>query len=82
MDRSANTYEWFAPGDLNGFFGLVFDNLTVLSFLAGTLVFVFQFPADVVYRRCFPAPPSVSSLEIWSIRGWRFDSRSGPEAGP
>jgi AGZA family xanthine/uracil permease-like MFS transporter len=54
MDRSANTYEWLAPGDLNGFFGLTFDNLTVLSFLAGTLIFVFQFPADVVYLKMFP----------------------------
>jgi AGZA family xanthine/uracil permease-like MFS transporter len=39
---------------LNGFFGLMFDNLTVLSFLAGILVFGFGFPADVVYSRMFP----------------------------
>src|ERR1043165_694860 len=54
MERPSNKYEWFALGDLNGFFGLLFDNLTVLSFLAGTLVFVFKFPADVVYTRMFP----------------------------
>jgi AGZA family xanthine/uracil permease-like MFS transporter len=47
-------YEWFALGDLNGFFGLMFDNLTVLSFLAGTLILVFKFPADIVYTRMFP----------------------------
>src|SRR5262249_14193421 len=46
--------DWFAPGDLNGFFGLMFDNLTVLSFLAGTLIVVFKFPADIIYRRMFP----------------------------
>jgi adenine/guanine/hypoxanthine permease len=54
MNRSSNKYEWFALGDLNGFFGLAFDNLTVLSFLAGTLVLVFRFPADIVYTKMFP----------------------------
>lgn len=52
--RPAGKYEWFAPGDVNGFFGLMFDNLTVLSFLAGTLIVVFKFPADIVYTRMFP----------------------------
>ncbi len=54
MTASSTTYDWFAPGDLNGFFGLMFDNLTVLSFLAGTLILVFNFPADIVYTRMFP----------------------------
>ncbi|MBL0175647.1 MAG: hypothetical protein IPP94_10345 [Ignavibacteria bacterium] len=44
----------FVLGDLNGFFGLLFDNLTVLSFLAGILIFVFGFPADVIYTRMIP----------------------------
>jgi AGZA family xanthine/uracil permease-like MFS transporter len=48
------SYRWFALGDLNGFFGLMFDNMTVLSFLAGILVFGFQFPADIVYTKMFP----------------------------
>ena len=47
-------YKWFALGDLNAFFGLMFDNLTVMSFLAGTLIVVFKFPADIVYTRMFP----------------------------
>src|SRR5437879_8345577 len=47
-------YEWFVLGDINGFFGLAFDNFTVLSFLAGILIFGFQFPADIVYTRMFP----------------------------
>jgi len=32
----------------------MFDNLTVLSFLAGILIFVFQYPADIIYTRMFP----------------------------
>lgn len=47
-------YEWFVRGDINGFFGLMFDNMTVLSFLAGILIFAFQFPADIVYKKMFP----------------------------
>jgi adenine/guanine/hypoxanthine permease len=39
---------------VNGFFGLMFDNITVLSFLAGILVFGFGYPADIVYGRMFP----------------------------
>jgi AGZA family xanthine/uracil permease-like MFS transporter len=54
VNRAPATYEWFALGDLNAFFGLMFDNLTVLSFLAGVLIFVFRFPADIVYTRMFP----------------------------
>src|SRR6185436_10117274 len=46
--------KWFVPGDLNGFFGLMFDNVTVLSFLAAILVFGFQFPADIIYQQMFP----------------------------
>jgi AGZA family xanthine/uracil permease-like MFS transporter len=47
-------YRWFVLGDLNGFFGLIFDNLTVLSFLSGILIFAFGFPADIVFTRMFP----------------------------
>src|SRR3990172_919214 len=54
MDNTQKRYRWLVLGDLNGFFGLMFDNLTVLSFLAGILIFVFKFPADIVYTRMFP----------------------------
>lgn len=46
--------KWFVLGDINGFFGLMFDNMTVLSFLAGILIFGFQFPAEIVFKRMFP----------------------------
>jgi adenine/guanine/hypoxanthine permease len=54
MTNEAGRYRWFVAGDLNGFFGLMFDNLTVMSFLTGILVFVFGYPADIVYSRMFP----------------------------
>src|SRR5512136_1816148 len=54
MNEKARSYQWLAIGDVNGFFGLMFDNVTVLSFLAGILVFAFDFPADIVYTRMFP----------------------------
>lgn len=54
MANAAARYRWLVLGDVNGFFGLMFDNLTVLSFLAGILVFGFGYPADIVYARMFP----------------------------
>jgi adenine/guanine/hypoxanthine permease len=47
-------YQWFVIGDINGFFGLMFDNMTVLSFLAGILIFAFGYPAEIVYKKMFP----------------------------
>src|SRR5512136_770001 len=54
MNETEKKYRWFVLGDWNGFFGLMFDNLTVLSFLAGILIFAFKFPVDIVYTRMFP----------------------------
>ena len=45
---------WFVPGDLNGFFGLVVDNLSILGFIAAALIGIFQLPAEVVFTRMFP----------------------------
>lgn len=56
MDKESGgfKYKWFVLGDLNGFFGLMFDNMTVMSFLAGILIFGFKYPADIVYTYMFP----------------------------
>jgi AGZA family xanthine/uracil permease-like MFS transporter len=54
MTGSERRYRAFVLGDINGFFGLMFDNVTVLSFLAGILVFGFGYPAEIVYGRMFP----------------------------
>src|SRR3989304_3460346 len=53
-NRLPAKYQWFVVGDINGFFALMFDNITVLSFLAGILIFAFQFPAGIVYSKMFP----------------------------
>ena len=45
---------WFVAGDINGFFGLVVDNLSILGFIAMALVGIFGFPAEVVFARMFP----------------------------
>jgi AGZA family xanthine/uracil permease-like MFS transporter len=45
---------WFVAGDLNGFFGLVVDNLSILGFIAAALIGIFGFPAEVVFTRMFP----------------------------
>jgi adenine/guanine/hypoxanthine permease len=52
--REGSGYEWFKFGDINGFFGLMFDNVAVLSFFSGALILGFNFPSDVVYLRMFP----------------------------
>jgi AGZA family xanthine/uracil permease-like MFS transporter len=54
MHKQPFKYRWFGVGDLIGFFGLAFDNVTNLSFLAGILIFAFGFPADIVYKKMFP----------------------------
>lgn len=41
-------------GDVNGFFGLISDNMAVMAFLAGILIFAFNFPSEIVYQRMIP----------------------------
>ncbi len=36
VKREGSGYEWFTAGDINGFFGLMFDNVAVLAFFAGS----------------------------------------------
>ena len=45
---------WLSAGDLNGFLGLIVDNLSIMGFLAAALIGIFGFPADIVFRRMFP----------------------------
>ena len=51
---AATSGRWYAAGDVNAFFGLALDNLTNLVILAGLLIGVFGFPADLVLYRMVP----------------------------
>jgi AGZA family xanthine/uracil permease-like MFS transporter len=42
------------PGDINGFLGLVVDNLSVLGLLSAVLIGGYGVPADIVFGRMFP----------------------------
>ncbi len=54
MNSSQSRYQWATIGDLNAFFGLMLDNVTNLVFLAGILIGVFNFPAEIIYTKMFP----------------------------
>jgi AGZA family xanthine/uracil permease-like MFS transporter len=70
---------WFSAGDLNGFFGLVVDNLAVMAFLATVLVGLFKFPADVVFTRMFPGTALGVLLgdAAYTVMAVRLGRRSG-----
>ncbi|ATS22219.1 MULTISPECIES: hypothetical protein [Xanthomonas] len=77
--RPAAAPRWFVAGDLNGFFGLVVDNLSILGFIAMALVGIFQFPADVVFQRMFPGTAFgvlVGNL-LYTLMARRLAARTG-----
>ena len=47
-------YRWFALGDLNAFFALMFDNVANLALFGLLLTGVFKIPAEIVYMKMFP----------------------------
>ncbi|MDH5822302.1 hypothetical protein QFW77_04765 [Luteimonas sp. RD2P54] len=69
----------FVSGDLNGFFGLVVDNLSILGFIAAALVGIFGMPAEIVFGRMFPGTALGvlvgNLLYTWMAR--RLAARSG-----
>jgi len=44
---------WFVPGDINGFFGLAFDNVAMLAILSALLLGA-GFDQDIVFGKIFP----------------------------
>ena len=47
-------YLRLVPGDVNGFLGLVVDNLSVLALLSAVLIGGYGIPAPIVFGRMFP----------------------------
>jgi AGZA family xanthine/uracil permease-like MFS transporter len=47
-------YKWFAIGDLNAFFALMFDNVANLALFGLLLTGAFKIPAEIVYTKMFP----------------------------
>ena len=70
---------WYAPGDVNAFFGLAVDNLTNLVVLAGLLVGVFGFPPDLVLYRIIPGTAlGVLAGDLWyTWLAWRLARETG-----
>ena len=53
-EAAAGSYLRPAPGDVNGFLGLVVDNLSVMALLAAVLIGGYGIPAPIVFGRMFP----------------------------
>ena len=66
-DQPRSAESWASFGDINGFFGLMLDNIGVMILMAGLLVGVYGMPADFVLSR------------IIDIRATRHSERN-PEA--
>ncbi|WP_024889357.1 hypothetical protein [Luteimonas huabeiensis] len=76
---AARRPRWFVPGDLNGFFGLVVDNLSILGFVAAALVGMFGMPAEIVFGRMFPGTALgvlIGNL-LYTAMARRLAARSG-----
>jgi adenine/guanine/hypoxanthine permease len=72
-------YPWFTSGDLNAFFGLMLDNMTVLVMLSSILVGVFGFPVDFIFTHMIPGT-ALGVLIGDSVYSWmaiRLAKRTG-----
>jgi hypothetical protein len=58
-------YLRLGSGDVNGFFGLVVDKLSVLALLAAVLIGGFGIPASIVFGRTFPREFVRRSMSPW-----------------
>jgi adenine/guanine/hypoxanthine permease len=54
ISASQPSYFRLVSGDVNGFLGLVVDNLSVLGLLAGVLIGGYGVPAEIVFGKMFP----------------------------
>lgn len=47
-------YRWFAAGDIGASATIIFDNLSLLTFIAAILRFAYQFPVDIIMKNIIP----------------------------
>ena len=67
------------PGDVNGFLGLMVDNLSVLALLAAVLIGGYGIPASIVFGRMFPGTALgvlIGDL-LYAWLAWRLARRAG-----
>ena len=78
MEATQQRIRWFVPGDINGFFGLMVDNVAMLAFLAAILLGC-GFPAEVVLGKMFPgtALGVLFGDLVYSWMAWRLAKRTG-----
>src|SRR3546814_17564192 len=84
MPSPSHRLPWIAAGDINGFFGLVVDNLSILGFIASALLGEFGFPAVIVFARMFPGTAPgvlVGNLILTGVAG-RLAQRTGRDSFP
>ena len=73
--------DWFVRGDVDGFFGLFFDNLTNLLIIASLGALVCGFPAELLAGRILPglAVSVVLGNLFYAWQARRLMRRSGRE---
>jgi len=78
MEATQQRIRWFVPGDINGFFGLMVDNVAMLAFLAAILLGC-GFPAEIVFGKMFPgtALGVLFGDLVYSWMAWRLAKRTG-----
>lgn len=70
---------WITSGDINGFFGLMVDNLTVMALMAGFLINIFKFPAEIIYTKMLPGTAFGVMFGdfVYTWIAWRISKRTG-----
>lgn len=80
-DNTGNSgpIRWITTGDINGFFGLMVDNLTVMALMAGFLINIFKFPAEIIYTKMLPGTAFgvLFGDLVYTYMAWRMAKKTG-----
>ncbi len=76
-----NQFKWVVPGDIDGFFGLMVDNLIQLLVLIGLCSFVLGFPLPFIYSTILPgvAISLVIGNFFYSYQAYQLAKKEGRE---